>query len=129
MLPTFSEGLLLLFLGWAAIFDAKKHVLPLEPMWGALIAAFLWSLYQGRFLDALFGALFWFAWTGGIWYLSGGRWMGYADLWLTALTGAVLGVTHSLEAWHLTYVVIGSLVIILSFSGLIKIPISIHKSS
>ena len=48
--------------------------------------------------------------------------MGYADLWLTALTGAVLGVTHSLEAWYLTYVVIGSLVIILSFSGLIKKP-------
>ncbi|MFO0765043.1 MAG: hypothetical protein U0487_03295 [Patescibacteria group bacterium] len=115
-------AVLLIFLGWAAFVDGKKKMLPLEPLWLIFGFALLWAFVIGHVVDALMGAAFWFAWTGGLWYLSAGRWMGFADLWLTAATGAWLGVTASLEAWYFTYVVIGPLVVILAFSGLIKKP-------
>lgn len=122
ILEALPWAVLLIFLGWAAFVDAKIKMLPLEPLWAVLGVALLWALATGHFVDAGLGALFWFAWTGGLWYLSGGRWMGFADLWLTAATGAWLGVTGSLESWYFTYVVVGPLVVILAFSGLVKKP-------
>lgn len=115
-------AVLLIFLGWAAFVDARIKMLPLEPLWAVLGAALFWALVTGRFVDAGLGSLFWFAWTGGLWYLSSSRWMGFADLWLTAATGAILGVTASLEAWYFTYVIVGPITVILAFSGLINKP-------
>lgn len=115
-------AVLLIFLGWAAFVDAKKLMLPLEPLWAFLGVALAWSAVTGRATDAFLGALFWLAWTGGLWFLSQGRWMGFADLWLTAATGAVLGVSASLEAWYFTYVVIGVVVAIVGlFKGLRRV--------
>lgn len=105
---------LLLFLGWASIVDARLKKLPLEPLWGFLAFALLWSVLFGDPKEAMYGALFWFAWTGGLWFLSSGRWIGMADIWLTAGTGAVLGVSKSIEAWYFSYVVIGLAIAVLA---------------
>lgn len=110
------------FLGWTAVYDARKLLLPLEPLWVMLVLGIVFRGFtvSGGFSDALLGAFFWGAWTGGLWFLSRGKWIGFADIWLTAATGAWIGIKGSLEAWYFTYVAVGLVIAFLVLLQVVK---------
>ena len=109
-----------IYLFWLSWFDWKKKLLPLEPMYAAIVLFFIWQAFQGQALSSLVGMLVGAGFIGIQVLLSKGRWMGRGDLWFAASTGAFLGWPGEGVALYLTYIVGGSIAVLLLLSGVYK---------
>ncbi|MCC7522816.1 prepilin peptidase [Candidatus Uhrbacteria bacterium] len=101
-------------------FDWKKKLLPLEPMYVAIVLFFLLRVFQGQALSSFIGILVGAGFIGAQVWLSKGKWMGKGDIWFAASTGAFLGWPGEGVALYLTYIVGGSIAVLLLITGIYK---------
>lgn len=106
-LTTSSVSVLLLMLGFVsllvtiAVYDYRHLIIPDELVLGLVVIAMLGAGYElvlsydpGAFaldlLIAFFGSLFFYS----LWYMSGGRWIGFGDVKLAFPLGLMIGKTY-----------------------------------
>jgi leader peptidase (prepilin peptidase)/N-methyltransferase len=90
-----------------AVFDARKKLLPIEPIIALLLIGLFWNAFHSNAVDAFVGLMIGAGFFGGQWLLSRGRWIGDGDIWLAAAIGAWLGLHGILVALYMTYVLGG----------------------
>lgn len=108
------------YLFWLSWFDWKKKLLPLEPMYAAILCGLIYRSFQGQTISSITGILVGAGCIGIQVLLSKGKWMGRGDIWFAASTGAFLGWPGEGVALYLTYLVGGSIAVILLLSGVYK---------
>jgi prepilin signal peptidase PulO-like enzyme (type II secretory pathway) len=112
LLQAAATGVLLSFLLFACVFDARFQRIPDLFTIVIGIAALITVLCHGAILSSLFGAIVPFVWFGAQWVLSRGRYVGTGDIYLGAVLGFWLGFIGSIEMLMLSYI-IGALTVLI----------------
>ncbi|KAA0205629.1 prepilin peptidase [Candidatus Uhrbacteria bacterium] len=114
------EGGFLTYLLFAAAFDWRWRLLPIEPMAAMTFAGLFVQMLDGDLVSSAAGLLIGAGFLGLQYLVSGGKWMGLGDLWLGASIGAWLGWQGMLVAFYLCYLVGGLFALALFVFGIWK---------
>ncbi len=90
-----------------AVFDARKKLLPIEPIIALLLIGLFWNAFYLRGADALLGVTIGGVFFGVQWLISRGKWVGSGDIWLGSMIGAWLGWYGILVTLYMAYVLGG----------------------
>lgn len=102
------------------VYDLKHYLIPDKVLFPAIVISAIYKLAMaewGVILAILVGAGFFFA----IWFISGGKWMGFGDVKLAILMGLLLGWPNILCALFLAFAfgaIIGLILMVFQKKGL-----------
>ena len=105
------------------VYDFRHKIIPDGLVYSFIGLSFLAAIVSGNISSALIGGLAFFAFFGGLWLVSGGRWLGFGDAKLVIGVGFLLGFANGLSALTLAFW-IGAIVslVLIGFGKLAAMP-------